>query len=60
MSAWRELYRLAGADPDLRARIARVVAKVPLLMPRFWSAALKSLGEPVDLGMDLPRADLGL
>jgi hypothetical protein len=60
MAAWRELYRLAGTDSDLRARIRRVVARVPLLMPRFWLAALKSLGEPVDLGMDLPRGDLGL
>lgn len=60
MAAWRELYRLAGTDSDLRARIGRVVARVPLLMPRFWLAALKSLGEPVDLSMDLPRGDLGL
>lgn len=46
--AWRELYALAKADPVLRARIAKVVRSVPLPWPRFWLAALASLGEAVD------------
>ncbi len=54
MEAWRELYRLARADADLRRRIARVVQSVPLPLPRFWLAALASLGESVDLGAPLP------
>ena len=48
MAVWRELYRLARADAQLRKRIKRIVLNVPLTMPRFWLAALASLGEPVD------------
>jgi hypothetical protein len=54
MDAWRALYRLAADDPSLRARIARIVREVPLPLPRFWLAALKSLGEDVDLAVPLP------
>jgi len=54
MEAWRELYRLARADADLRRRIAHVVQTVPLPLPRFWLAALASLGEPVDLAAPVP------
>jgi len=50
IAAWRELYRLARTDPELRARIARTVLTVPVPLPRFWLAALADLGEPVDLG----------
>ena len=27
---------------------------VPVPLPRFWLAALASLGEPVDLGAEVP------
>ena len=54
IEAWRELYRLAGADADLRWRLRRVVETVPLPLPRFWLAALAHLGEDTDLGMPLP------
>jgi hypothetical protein len=51
---WRELYRLARADQHLRARIKTTVLTVPVPLPRFWLAALASLGEPVDLGAVVP------
>lgn len=54
MAAWRALYRLARADEPLRRRLRRVVHTVPLPLPRFWLAALASLGEDIDLGTDLP------
>jgi hypothetical protein len=54
MSAWRTLYRLAEDDPALRLRIKQIVLSVPLPLPRFWLAALASLGEPVDWNVDLP------
>ena len=54
MAAWRALYRLARSDEHLRRRLRRVVDTVPLPLPRFWLAALASLGEDVDLGTDLP------
>jgi alkylation response protein AidB-like acyl-CoA dehydrogenase len=57
--AWRELYRLARDDRELRQRIRRVVQRVPLAHARFWLAALADLGEAVDLGMALPE-DLGI
>jgi hypothetical protein len=47
-AAWRELYALAAADPQLRKRILAVVRSVPLPFPCFWRAAMESLGEPVD------------
>jgi hypothetical protein len=54
IAAWRDLYRLALADADLRARIARIVMTVPLPLPRFWLAALAAAGEPVDLAASVP------
>lgn len=57
VEAWRELYALARQDPALRARIQRVVATAPLAYPRFWLAALVSLGEAVDWSAPLPRDD---
>lgn len=54
MADWRALYRMARIDPRLRARIKRIVLTVPLPLPRFWLAALASLGEPVDLDADVP------
>jgi hypothetical protein len=54
MADWRELYRLARTDSDLRARIARIVQTVPVPLPRFWLAALADLGEPVDLAAPVP------
>lgn len=55
---WRELYRLARRDPELCARLHRVVARVPLGYPYFWRSALRALGEPVDLDAPVPE-DLG-
>jgi hypothetical protein len=52
---WRALYEKAATDRLLRARIERIVRTVPLPFPRFWLAALRSLGEPVDLGADVPE-----
>jgi hypothetical protein len=60
LAAWRELYRLAREDLELRRRIHRVITRVPLPYPRLWLAALATLGEPVDLGCELPREDPGI
>lgn len=54
MEAWRELYRLARSDAALRRRIHSLVLRVPLPLPHFWLAALKSLGEDVDVGAEVP------
>jgi hypothetical protein len=54
LSDWRALYRLAAHDPTLRSRIRRLVLTVPLPLPRFWLAALASLGEPVDWDAPVP------
>lgn len=55
---WRALYRLAQEDSELRARLRRVVERVPLGYPYFWRTALLVLGEPVDLDAPVPE-DLG-
>lgn len=44
----RELYQLAKTDRMLRERIAAIIATVPLPLPFFWLAALRSLGEHVE------------
>jgi hypothetical protein len=54
MSAWRALYGAARSDPGLRQRLKRLVLTVPLPLPRFWLAALASLGEAVDFDADVP------
>jgi hypothetical protein len=54
MAAWRELYALCRGDAVLRSRVHRVVLAVPMPLPRFWLAALASLGETVDLAAPLP------
>jgi len=54
MEAWRELYRMAREDAELRARMARIVRQIPLPLPHFWLSALASLGEPVDVGASTP------
>jgi hypothetical protein len=54
MKAWRALFQLAKEDPALRSRIAHLARTVPLPLARFWLAALKSLGEDVDLAATLP------
>lgn len=59
MPAWRELYALARADPSLRKRIARIVTTVPTPLPHFWLAALKGLGEDVDVGAETPDYGAG-
>ena len=59
MADWRALYQLAKHEPALRQRIAHLAATVPLPLPRFWLAALASLGDPVDLGMRVAAFDDG-
>ena len=54
LTAWRALYRMARNDAHLRARMKRIVLTVPLPLPHFWLAALASLGEPVDIGAEVP------
>lgn len=58
LADWRELYTLAEKDPTLRTRILRIVERVPLPLPRFWLAAMASLGEAVDFGRVLPSYSL--
>ena len=53
--AWRELYRLASTDADLRRRMLAVVSRVPLPYPGFWLAALEGLGQPVNWKRPLPQ-----
>lgn len=55
LSDWRALFSLCPSDPGLRARVLRVVTKVPLAYGHFFLAALSNLGEAVDLGRVLPR-----
>lgn len=54
MAEWRALYLKAKADAVLRSRIKRIVLTVPLPLPRFWLAALASLGEHIDWTEPLP------
>ena len=54
LESWRMLYAQARGDPTLRARLKAIVLTVPLPLPRFWLAALLSLGEDVDLGATVP------
>lgn len=54
LADWRELYQLAHADAQLRARIQRLVLTVPLPLPHFWLAALANLGDPVDFDAPVP------
>ena len=60
LAAWRELYALACSDAALRRRIARIVATVPLPLPRFWLALLAGMGEVVDFGAVPPADDGGI
>lgn len=55
LAAWRELYRLAADSKPLRQRLLAVVRRAPLPYPRFWLAALASLGEAVDWAEPLPE-----
>jgi hypothetical protein len=45
LDEWREIYRLAAADPALRRRIRRIAEQVPLAYAGFWLAATSALGE---------------
>jgi hypothetical protein len=54
MAAWRDLYRMARVDAELRARIHRLVLTVPVGLPHFWLAALASLGQAVDWSAPVP------
>lgn len=56
---WRTIYRLAAQDGELRARLCRVVSRVPLGYPYLWRTALRTLGEEVDLDAPVPE-DAGL
>lgn len=58
LADWRALYALARGDAELRRRILAIVKRVPLPLPRLWLAALRNLGEPVDLGMPVPEFTL--
>jgi len=55
MRDWRALYRLARNDVRLRTRIKQIILTVPTPLPRFWLAALASLGEDVDLAAPVPN-----
>jgi hypothetical protein len=57
---WRELYRLAAGDADLRRRIHRILLCVPVPLPHLWLAALRGLGEDVDVSCRTPEYDQGL
>ncbi len=57
MHDWRALYRLAREDAELRGRIRRLVLTVPVPLPHFWLAALRSAGEDVDVGARTPSYD---
>ena len=54
LDAWRELYALAREDIELRRRMAALIHRVPVALPRFWLAALASLGEEVDFDRAVP------
>jgi hypothetical protein len=54
LAAWRALYRLAREDAALRQRLVHIVLTVPLPMPHLWLAALKGLGEPVEVSAKVP------
>ena len=56
--AWQELYALARSDAALRRRIVETCRRVPLPLPRFWLAAMGSLGEEVDFRWTLPHYGL--
>jgi hypothetical protein len=53
-AAWRELYRRAKADGELRARLLRIIRSTPLPLPRFWLALLAAAGETVDFDAPVP------
>jgi hypothetical protein len=55
LASWQLLYATARTDHCLRGRIVALVRTVPLPLPRFWLAALASLGEDVDF--DAPAPD---
>lgn len=54
---WRALFELARRDSALRSRIIALIQRVPLPLPHFWLAALRSLGEDVDVGQLTPPYD---
>lgn len=54
IAAWRDLYRMARTDGQIRSRIHRLVLTTPVALPHFWLAALADLGEPVDIGARVP------
>jgi hypothetical protein len=56
---WRAIYRLAAEDGALRARLRRVVDRVPLGYPYLWRTVLCNLGEEVDMDAPVPE-DPGL
>jgi hypothetical protein len=59
MTDWRYLFQLAANDTSLRSRIVETVMRVPTPLPRFWLAAMASLGETVDWTVTLPHYETG-
>lgn len=59
MGTIQSISSWAGESRYLRARIRRIVLTVPTPLPRFWLAALASLGETVDLGAEVPSYSAG-
>jgi hypothetical protein len=59
---WRALYELMTGEGDearrLRERVHSILFTVPTGRPRFWLAALTSLGHPVDWSRE-PKQDRG-
>jgi hypothetical protein len=54
ITEWREVYRLCRHDRALRLRIANIVQRIPVALPRLWLAALADLGEPIDVSAPVP------
>lgn len=52
---WRALDALAREDVELRDRIVRLVAEVPMYLPHFWLAAMSALGAAVDWSVRVPE-----
>jgi hypothetical protein len=52
LESWRELYRIAGQDADLRRPVARVVERVPLAYVAAGArrTSLQAFGLAFELG----------
>jgi len=54
MDDWRALHELARHDVQLRDRLANLVTRLPLPLPRFWLALFADLGIRMDFDAELP------